>query len=722
MAGAGRRRRAAPRRSRAQDVDQVGVGHTMRIGGAAVRVLSFDRGPNDTLEVVLDHGDRLERLAWPDLAARLTTPRLELVPRGVDHRSPRLEELDEETQRAVRARFRDLQQVISGSRTGNPARDRELRLLDPAYDPTLTTAAQRLETKVRELRARQDKPYSRAQVYRQLKAVQEHGIEGLIHGATKSVGERLARLEPADLDGIREILTAVHQEGKPPDTVLYAKVRSGLDRRGLGANLTHYGLKTAVGELSRGTGPHLVAKQRGSRDIKPVRPHRSRVESAPGDTVQVDATATNIPVFDPAAGWVPATILTAIDVCTRCVVALSVFVGAATGRHVRGLLFRMTQPNVRRSGYPYELTHWLGIPRLVNVNAAPDSDAWLERQVIGAKPALWPTTIAVDRGGENNNVSVIEACSRVGIDVIYVPPGAGYAKGFIESFQREWDHVSSVFPSYKGANPLNHAAGVERQAVFTSGDLEDILWTHVLGTYHHRPHNGLARDLDSGDPITPAAAWAGHLAHGGTVYIPHDPMRYVTLMDTDKRKVGDDGIHINGYVYNSTDVTELRQHVQRGVGAKAGKVIVYADELDVTRIFIRHPVTGRTLCIPKVTRGGDRVETPYSTLLRQHVLETARQKGEHLDQAAVVQRVADLRTRWDHEVYADRREERRAALERDRQRILAQDLEEAGEDFRRLAYATDTVRSDDTPTFASVGADESELFAYDDYNPEELAL
>lgn len=720
MARSGSRPRAVAGRSAPAEADLIGVGHTLRIGGDAVRVVSFDQGPPGTLEVLLDHGDRLERVAWPELAARLTTPRLEVVHAGVAQRSARLDELDEQTQRAVRERFRDLQQVICGSRTGNPDRDRELRLLDPVYDPKLTTPAQRLATKVRELRARQDKPYSRAQVYRQLKAVEEHGIDGLIHGATRSVGERLARLDPADVDGIREILAEVHQEGRPPDTVLYAKVRSGLDRRGLGTNLTHYGLKNAVGELSRGTGPHLVAKQRGSRDIKPVRPHRSRVESAPGDTVQIDATATNIPVFDPAAGWVPATILTAIDVCTRCVVALSVFVGAATGRHVRGLLFRMTQPNVRRSGYPYELQHWMGIPRLVNLNAAPDCDAWLERQVIGAKPALWPTTIAVDRGGENNNVSVIEACSRVGIDVTYVPPGAGYAKGFIESFQREWDHVCSVFPSYKGANPLNHATGVESRAVFTASDLEDILWTHILGTYHHRPHDGLRLDLDTGEKITPATAWAGHLAHGGTLFIPEDPMRYVTLLHTERRKVGDDGIHINGYVYNSTDVTELRQHVQRGAGAKARKVTVYTDEFDVTRIFLRHPVTGATLCIPKVTKGGEGVESPYSTLLRQHVLEVARRSGEHLDQGAVAQRVADLRTRWDHGVYADRREERRAALERDRQRILAQDLEEASEDFARLAYATGP--ADTAPTFAGLEADDAELFAYDDYDPEELAL
>lgn len=708
--------------SRRKGLRRAAADGTLRVGGRTVRLASFERTSDDLLEVVVDHGDRLERLPWADFAAEVMTPSRALV--GVDEiseGSPRFEELDDETQRSIRARFQDLQQVITGSRGGDPEEDRRRRVLDPAYDPELTTRSSRLKTKLRELRSRQDKPFSKAQVYRQMKAVEEFGMDGLIHGATKTIGERLARLDPEDVDAIREVLAESHVEGKAPDNVLYAKVRSGLDQRGKGADLSHYALKLAVGELSRGSGGHLVAKQRGSRDINPVRPHRSRIESAPGDLVQIDATATNIPVFDPMAGWVPATILTAIDVCTRIVVALSVFVGPATGRHVRGLIFRMTQPNVLRSGYPYELTHWLGIPRLVNIHASPKTDAWLIRESLGQKPALWPTTIAVDRGGENNNMSVIEACSRVGIDIIFVPPGAGFAKGLVESFMGEWDRLASVFASYKGANPLNHAKGVEDRAVLTAADLEDILWTHVLSTYHHRPHAGLRRDLDTKQPLTPASAWAGYMAAGGEIYVPIDPMRYVTLLDTDRRKVGDDGIHLHGMVYNSVDVTELRQYAQRGVGAKSQALIVYSDEFDTSRIFIRHPITGRTLCIPKVVKGGVGVESPFGQVVRRHILDLAREDGERLDSAAIVQRLADLRSRWDHGVYLDRREERRAALVRDQQRLVAQELAEAGEDLRRLMALPD-VRSDGEKTYPSLGEDEEELFAYDDYEAEDLAL
>lgn len=698
------------------------AGGSLSLQGKTVRIASFERTPDDLLEVVVDHGDRLERLMWSDFAAEVMIPARTVVgDRDRPVQSPRFEELDDEAQRSVRARFQDLQQVISGSRSGDPEVDRRRRVLDPAYDPERTTKSQRLRTKLRELRARQDAPFSRAQVYRQLKAVETSGIDGLIHGGTKTVGERLARLDPEDLDAMREILSEVHVEGKPPDKVLYSKVRSGLDQRGRGAQLSHYALKLAVGELTRGTGGHLVAKQRGSRDINPVRPHRSRIESAPGDLVQIDATATNVPVFDPIAGWVPATILTAIDVCTRMVVALSVFVGPATGRHVRGLIFRMTQPSVLRSGYPYELTNWTGIPRLVNIHAAPDSDAWLIREAIGAKPAVWPTTIAVDRGGENNNLSVIEACSRVGIDIIFVPPGAGFAKGLVESFQAEWDRLASVFTSYKGANPLNHAKGVEDRAVLTAGDLEDILWTHSLSTYHHRPHAGLRRDLDTGEPLTPASAWAGHMAAGGEVYVPIDPMRYISLLDTDRRKVGDDGIHLHGMVYNSADVTELRQYAQRGVGTKSQTVTVYSDEFDVSRIFVRHPVTGSTLCVPKVIKGGAGVESPYGQVVRRHILDLARVDGERLDASAIVQRMADLRSRWDHGVYLDRRDQRRAALVHDQQRLLAQELADAGEDIRRL-MALPEMRPSTEKTYPSLDADDEELFAYDEYEPEDLAL
>ena len=197
------------------------AGRSLSLQGKTVRIASFERTPDDLLEVVLDHGDRLERLMWSDFAAEFMIPARTVVgDRDRSVQSPRLEELDDEAQRSVRARFQDLQQVISGSRSGDPEVDRRRRVLDPAYDPERTTKSQRLRTKLRELRARQDAPFSRAQVYRQLKAVETSGIDGLIHGGTKTVGERLARLDPEDLDAMREILSEVHGEGEPPDKVL----------------------------------------------------------------------------------------------------------------------------------------------------------------------------------------------------------------------------------------------------------------------------------------------------------------------------------------------------------------------------------------------------------------------------------------------------------------------------------------------------------------------
>lgn len=60
--------------------------------------------------------------------------------------------------------------------------------------------------------------------------------------------------------------------------------------------------------------------------------------------------------------------MTAIDIFTRCIVALRVVTGSVTSRDVAMLIWDIGRPTVTRAGFPYELAHHHGMPTLIAVN------------------------------------------------------------------------------------------------------------------------------------------------------------------------------------------------------------------------------------------------------------------------------------------------------------------------------------------------------------------
>lgn len=206
--------------------------------------------------------------------------------------------------------------------------------------------------------------------------------------------------------------------------------------------------------------------------MKPDVTYGRRQVSRPGEIIQVDGTDTTIHVWDPRLGWAKATILSAIDVFTRCIVALRVVLGKPTSRDVAMLVCDMGRPVVTRSGWPYELVHHHGMPRLLSIvkdvigpTASGTGGQGLE--LIGPKPTVWPSAIVMDHGKEFDSLHLMSVCARAGIDVVFCPPRQARAKGTVEALHNGYREIESLVAGFKGSHVGNHPKGAEDRAFLT---------------------------------------------------------------------------------------------------------------------------------------------------------------------------------------------------------------------------------------------------------------
>ena len=698
----------------------IGPGALIPFEGRSVQLVSFERGATERLEALLDTGTGLQRVPIPRFFSEVSDRPPPKPQPGSDPEldSPVLAQLPEHEQHRIEERYRDLLQVKTGSRRGDPEGDRAKGVLSRTYDPARTTQKQRLTAKSQELRDRDVPASSAVQLRRQIKAVERDGIEALIHKNRKMNGQQLADVGEDVLAVVTKLLKTQPGRARPSDKALRTMARAALIEAGITTTISDYKLGIIVGELSRSLDLHHEAKGRERVAMKPDVAYGRRLVSRPGEIVQVDATTTNIHVWDPRLGWVRSTIVTAIDVFTRCIVALRVVTGSVTSRDVAMLLWDIGRPTVTRSGYPYELVHHHGMPTLVTVNREPDIDHY-GTEVMGTKPAFTPSAIVMDHGREFDCEHLISACARIDVDVIFCPPRAAHAKGVVESFHNTLREIQSLLAAYKGANVNNHPKGVEELAPLTAHDLRDALWEYVLEIYHWREHDGLAALHDSETPLCPAGVFEAYLEAGGEVTVPKDPYRLIQLLTSKKCIVHPYGINIEGRVYNNASLVALRPRMARGVGTPAKPLLVFYDRWDVSRVYTRHPLTHEWMCIP---RAGETREArmPCSDLFDKAIRkQLIRDQSRPLSSADRSVAAAQFVNRWAPERFADRNEARIRAVEAGRAHDYAHDLADASPEFRELAFGNKT---DDTPIIGELvtaSADSDEILDADLVEDEE---
>lgn len=660
---------------------QIAAGETITVSGLAHKLIGFER-PEDRqflgMIAVLDDGNSLTKMPVRELLAAIeSNDEFDDDLPAADTDLFLLADLSDKERASIGALIADLRRVMTGSPTRDPDADRAAGMLDPRYDPLATTQGERIKALVSDRKIRGEKGTSPSTVKRQLKTLREEGPEGFVHGNRRRFAGRIDAVDPEIVEIARNTIAKERELANISDRALCVKVRAALVSAGKTEQISVYKLKQIVGEASRSERTHMDSRSKENHFNKPDRLYGSMTYSRPGEVVQVDATDTTIHVFDRNSGWVKAVILTAIDAFTRCILGLRVVVGKPCSRDVCMLIWDIGRPVITRSGAPFELAYYHGVPRLVGIQNAV-------HRVIGEKPALTPSTVLFDNGKENGSVHLYTAAAAAGVEIVFCPPKAAYVKGIVESWHNGLDGIQSLLAGYKGQNPQNHPKGVEDRAIITAHDLHDILWEWVLTVYHHTPHGGLK--AFHGRDVTPAQEYQSYLASGGHIEVMNDPWRIMNFMSTKQVLVQDYGLNIENRTYNSAELRAMRSFFQRGAGARPRKVTVYFDRYDVSRVYLRHPATGAWLRIPQ-TGSGIGVLMPHSEMMEKLVHYHVKRDSPHrLTEAEAQHILALIHNKYGQDGALDSHIRHVAAIETFRASQYAVDLADASPEFLELAF------------------------------------
>ncbi len=216
----------------------------------------------------------------------------------------------------------------------------------------------------------------------------------------------------------------------------------------------------------------------------------------------------------------------------------------------------------------------------------------------------WPCqglfqTLHLDNAMEFQSLEFQRALERYHIDVQYRCAGHPETGPHIERFIKEIQRMLHRLPGTTERSPeVRGEYKPAMHAVMTFDDLNNYLFTWVLGTYHQRPHSSL-------EGKTPLEKWEEGINGTATSpglgepALPEDPHRfYIDFLPSTERQVQREGIRLYNIWYQA-DV------LQGFIGLKSPdnsrgelKLLVRYDPMDLSRIFVVHPLTSNYMTIP----------------------------------------------------------------------------------------------------------------------------
>lgn len=291
-----------------------------------------------------------------------------------------------------------------------------------------------------------------------------------------------------------------------------------------------------------------------------------RTTDAPLDRAEMDHTLLDLLVIDDETGlplgrpWITA----CIDDNTRCLLGINIGFEPPSYLSVARCLKHAFLPKVTlRQQYPSIQNNW---------------DAY------GAMREL-----VVDNGNEFHSKSLENACYSLGIEIHYSARKTPWFKGKIERF------LGTLNAGIADGNPGSTFGNIfdkddydpAKHAVIRLSKLREIAHIWIVDYYHQKPHRSLK--------LPPAVLWKTRIS-AEDIPVPDDPARLDAILGrSEQRKLTHKGIELDGLLYNSPELTRLRQKL----GEKLD-VEIRVDDIDIGEIVVLSPDKKRMFKVPAI--------------------------------------------------------------------------------------------------------------------------
>ena len=243
-----------------------------------------------------------------------------------------------------------------------------------------------------------------------------------------------------------------------------------------------------------------------------------------------------------------------------------------------------------------------------------DIDARLE--AAAARPVIIPDTIVIDHGKVFVSRNFRASCAYLGISLQPAHKATGTDKPHIE---RTLGSVASLFAQfvagYTGRGVEYRGRGGGQQAVWSLGELQELLDEWVIAAWQNRPHDGLRDPAHPGRAFTPNEKYAAMVEAVGYVPVALSADDYIELLPARWQVINAYGIKVNRRTYDGQELNPFRQQPS-GVKEHKDRWEIHYDPYDVSRIWVRDHWNGGWITVFWTQL--HRVAAPFGELAWDH--------------------------------------------------------------------------------------------------------
>ena len=350
----------------------------------------------------------------------------------------------------------------------------------------------------------------------------------------------------------------------------------------------------------------------------------------------IDATRADVLVWDELRERpVSVEILTAISVATRVVVGLRVTPRSGNALEAGLLLYDVMRPmSMLVDGTSVDDWRWCGVPESLDlsevaVHRSPKRiiPPGQSLQGVHHKPGVRPSSIRCDHGSVFLSEHFVALLRDFGIDLMLSrgskPTDNPHVERWHETLQRAYQQL----PGYKGRNVAERGRRVDAtgEKLLTAGELERHLRRFVALDYHRSWHEGLVLPGAPSARLTPLEMWDAMHEVTGRLHVPQHPDLIYQFLPIRWLTIGHAGVEYKNLVYDAPVLADFRDVRKGTFQADSRKAPFHYDPRDVSRIWFRHPDTGRIHEIPWKARHW--LDMPMGDWMHERALSRIAERG-----------------------------------------------------------------------------------------------
>lgn len=473
-------------------------------------------------------------------------------------------------------------------------------------------------------------------VLRWVREYQRLGLRGLVDGRSTRASRGFDALD----ERVRRIANDVFARfdgdvSKVNTTTIEAEIRQQMKAEGLAElRVPERLFQEYLSERQRALGRSTRAQR--SRHLRRKASAHTSFPAMHPSHIAIDATRADVLVWDELRQRpVSVEILTAISVATRVVVALRVTPRSGNALEAGLLLYDAMRPmSMLVEGTTVDDWRWCGVPESLDlsevaVHRSPQRiiPPGQSLQGVHLKPGVRPSSIRCDHGSVFLAEHFIALLRDFGIDLMLSrgskPTDNPHVERWHETLQRAYQQL----PGYKGRNVAERGRKVDAtgEKLLTAAELERHLRRFVALDYHRSWHEGLVLPGAPSARLTPLEMWDAMHEVTGRLHAPQHPDLIYQFLPIRWLTIGHAGVEYKNLVYDAPVLAGFRDVRKGTFQADSRKAPFHYDPRDVSRIWFRHPDTGRIHEIPWKAR--HLLDMPMGDWMHERAVQRIAERG-----------------------------------------------------------------------------------------------